>query len=230
MPKMKFPGPAPDYIARAENRGKLIVVEGTDGVGRSTHVAMARKWLEVQGHAVAETGWTRSKLVGQAIDDAKAGHTLASLTFTLIYACDFCDRLEKEVIPALSAGYFVLADRYIYTAIARAVVRGLDEPWVRDLFSFAPIPDLVIYLRVDPNQLARRVLLTGGMDYWEAGKDHHPELDIYDSFLAYQTSSLTVFDRFKKEFGFVEIDAARPAELVQEQIRQAIGALIGVSA
>lgn len=222
MSKLRFFGRVPAYLDSLNVEGKLIVVEGTDGVGRSTHVAMLRQWLEVNGHAVVETGWTRSKLVGRTIDKAKSGHTLAPLTYTLLYACDFADRLEKEIIPALQAGYVVLSDRYVYTAVARSCVRGVENEWVRNLFSLAPIPDLVIYLRVDVQTLARRVLTSSGIDYWEAGKDRYPDLDIYDSFVAYQKLLLAEFDRIAEEYGFEILDARQPVEMVQELMRTAV--------
>src|ERR671924_800022 len=119
--------------------GKLIAIEGTDGVGRSTQIQLLREWLEVRGYGVVETEWTHSPLMQSTIELAKSSNTLNKLTFVLLYACDFADRLEKEIIPALKAGFIVLADRYIYTAIARAGVRGVDSQWIRQLYGF-PIP------------------------------------------------------------------------------------------
>lgn len=226
MRGLRFFGSTPSYFENLQVEGRLIVVEGTDGVGRSTHVATLRQWLELSGYAVAETGWTRSKLVGKTIDEAKSGHTLSPLTYTLLYACDFADRLEKEIIPALRAGYIVLADRYIYTALVRAHARGVEAEWVAQLFSFAPVPDLVLYLRVDVNTLAGRVLLASGIDYWEAGKDQYPELDIYDSFVAYQSQILKEFDRTAEEFQFHAVDARQPIEIVQESLRARVRALL----
>lgn len=223
MKTLEFHGAAPDYMAKISAAGKLIVVEGTDGVGRSTHVATLRQWLEVNGHAVIETGWTRSKLVGRTIDKAKSGHMLSPLTYTLLYACDFADRLEKEIIPALRAGYVVLADRYIYTALARCSVRGMSAEWLTKLFSFAPTPDLVLYLRVDVGTLAKRVLLSSGIDYWEAGKDMYPQMDIYDSFVAYQSRVLDEYDRIAATRAFHVVDARKPIEQVQEELRASVG-------
>jgi len=114
------------YLPLDACSGKLIVIEGTDGTGRSTQASMLREWLEVQGYGVIDTGWTRSKLVGQAITDAKQGHSLNRLTYCLMYATDLADRMEYQIIPALKSGFIVLADRYIYTAIARGIVRGAD--------------------------------------------------------------------------------------------------------
>jgi hypothetical protein len=130
-------------------KGSLIVIEGTDGVGRSTQVEQLKPWLEVEGHAVVSTGWTRSPLLSETINEAKAGHELNVTTFSLLYAADFADRLENEIIPALQAGFVVLADRYMYTAFARNTVMGADPAWSRSLFGLALVPDLVLYLRVD---------------------------------------------------------------------------------
>ena len=116
------------YLSIGNYPGKLIAIEGTDGVGRSTQITLLREWLEVQGYGVIETGWTRSELMQPTIELAKASNTLNKLTFVLLYATDFADRLEKEIIPALKAGFIVLSDRYIYTAMARAGVRGVDRP------------------------------------------------------------------------------------------------------
>ena len=113
--------------------GKLIAIEGTDGVGRSTQIQLLREWLEVKGYGVVETGWTRSPLMQPTIELAKSSNTLNKLTFVLLYATDFADRLEKEIIPALKAGFIVLSDRYIFTALARAGVRGVDRTWLRNL-------------------------------------------------------------------------------------------------
>src|SRR6476620_5903119 len=166
--------------------GKIIAVEGTDGVGRSTQIALLREWLEVQGYGVIETGWTRSELMSPTIDLAKQSNTLNKLTFVLLYATDFADRLEKEIIPALKAGFIVLSDRYIFTALARAGVRGVDRAWLRSLYGFAIAPHLVFYLKIDVDTLIRRVLESRGMDFWESGMDLKHGDDIYDSFRTYQ--------------------------------------------
>ena len=123
----------------AKNRLAKIAIEGTDGVGRSTQIQLLREWLEVKGFGVVETGWTRSPLMQPTIEIAKSSNTLNKLTFVLLYATDFADRLEKEIIPALKAGFVVLSDRYIFTALARAGVRGVDRQWLRNLYGFAII-------------------------------------------------------------------------------------------
>lgn len=210
----------PPYFDVTGYQGKLIVIEGTDGVGRTTQIERLKEWLEVRGHAVIETGLARSELVGTTIDEAKQGTAMNRLTMSLLYATDFADRLEKQIIPALKAGYVVLADRYIFTEIARAKVRGVDPRWVRDLFGFAVMPDLVIYLKADVKTVLKRTLASGRIDYWEAGRDLHPHLDTYDSFVAYQTDLLQEFDKLAVEFAFKVIDARRGAGTVQDEVRE----------
>src|SRR5436309_4504649 len=210
------------YVDLEQLKGKLITIEGTDGAGRSTQIQLLKEWLEIQGFAVMETGWTRSKLVGKTIGDAKEGHWLNPLTYTLLYTTDFADRLENEIIPALKAGYVVLADRYIFTVFARTKIRNVDPQWIRDLFGFALVPDLVFYLRIDPNTLIRRVLDSNRMDYWEAGMDLNPGLDIYDSFKKYQTYLLREFDQLSREFNFLVIDGRKSIPKIQNEIRARI--------
>src|SRR3954466_10258236 len=142
----------------AELKGKLIVIEGTDGVGRSTHAGLLKQWLENNGHAVLDTGMTRSALAGEGLKAAKAGHTLGGITMSLFYATDFADRLEHEMIPALRAGFIVLTARYIYSLLARATVRGADPQWVQGVYEFALKPDVIVYLRATVEELVARVI------------------------------------------------------------------------
>src|SRR5918992_5507927 len=155
-----------------ELKGKLIVLEGTDGVGRSTHITLLRGWLENHGHAVLDTGMTRSALAGKRLKQAKEGHTLGGITMSLFYATDFADRLENEIIPALRAGFIVLTDRYIYSLIARAIARGEDRAWIEKVAGFALVPHAIYYLRAEVRHLVARVVLgRGAFDYWESGMD-----------------------------------------------------------
>ena len=209
--------------------GKIIAIEGTDGVGRSTQVRLLREWLEVQGYGVMETGWTRSPLMQPTIDLAKSSNTLNKLTFVLLYATDFADRLEKEVVPALKAGFVVLADRYIFTALARAGVRGVDRAWTRSLYGFAVVPHLVFYLKVDVDTLIRRVLESGGMDFWESGMDLKLAGDIYDSFRAYQNKLLREYAMLADEFGFRVLDGRQPVTTIQGELRRQIGAFLATA-
>jgi dTMP kinase len=209
--------------------GKLIAIEGTDGVGRSTQIHLLREWLEIQGYGVVETGWTRSELMQPTIDLAKSSNTLNKLTFVLLYATDFADRLEKEIIPALKAGFIVLSDRYIFTALARAGVRGVDRAWIRNLYGFAIAPHLVFYLKIDEKTLIRRVLQSRGMDFWESGMDMKLGDDIYESFRAYQRSLLREYASMGDEFGFRLLDARRKIDVIQDELRRQIGAFLAES-
>jgi len=228
MKEMKFYGTALSGIEIEPYSGKLIVIEGTDGVGRSTHVALLRSWLEASGHAVLDTGMTRSVLAGRGIKVAREGHTLGRLTMQLYYATDFADRLEHQMLPALRAGFVVLTDRYIYSAIARAVVRGADPDWVRSIYGIALVPDAVFYLRLkSAEELAGRLLQSGrGFDYWESGIDIGVGADYYDSFVAYQKLLLREFDRMSGEYGFQVIEANRPVKRVAAELRRSVARLI----
>jgi len=206
--------------------GKLIAIEGTDGVGRSTQIQLLREWLEVRGYGVVETGWTRSTLMQPTIEIAKSSNTLNKLTFVLLYATDFADRLEKEIIPALKAGFVVLSDRYIFTALARAGVRGVDRQWLRNLYGFAIAPHMVFYLNIDVKTLIGRVLASRGMDFWESGMDLKHGDDIYDSFRAYQNKLLREYSSMSEEFHFRVVDARRPVDRIQDELRKNVAAFL----
>lgn len=233
--KNAFYGVGLPYIDAQEMKGKLIVIEGTDGVGRSTQIESLKKWLEVKGYGVATTGWTRSPLMGHAIDEAKSGHTLNVNTFSLLYAADFADRFEHEVIPALKAGFIVLADRYIYTAFARSTVRGADSQWIRKVFGFALVPDAIFYMRVNIEDLIPRVINSQtlhkryweeesgeGMDYWESGMDLHLGEDFFDSFVEYQKRILLEFRKMSREFKFQVVDSSRAFDEINRELKQGI--------
>jgi dTMP kinase len=206
--------------------GKLIAIEGTDGVGRTTQIRLMREWLEVKGYGVVETGWTRSPLMQPTIELAKSSNTLNKLTFVLLYATDFADRLEKEIIPALKAGFIVLSDRYIFTALARAGVRGVDRQWLRTLYGFAIAPHLTFYLNVDVKTLGRRVLESRGMDFWESGMDMKSGDDIYDSFRTYQNKLLKEYGSMADEFHFRVVDARRTIDRIQDELRRQVDAFL----
>jgi dTMP kinase len=228
MKEMKFYGTPPPDVEHEPYRGKLIVIEGADGVGRSTHTQLLRAWLESRGHAVLDTGMTRSVLAGRGIKKAKQLHTLGRLTMQLFYATDFADRLENQMLPALRAGFIVLTDRYIYSAIARAIVRGADPDWVRAIYGIALVPDAVFYLSIgSAEELVARVLASGrGFDYWESGMDLYLGEDFYDSFVEYQTRMLREFERMKGEYGFRVLDARRSINRVAADLRRAVARVI----
>lgn len=202
--------------------GRLIVIEGTDGVGRSTQLSLLRPWLESHGYAVLDTEMTGSELVGAGLKKAKEGHTLGPITLNLFYATDFVDRFESQILPALRAGFIVLTDRYIYSLIARGLVRGANPGWMRAIYGLALKPDAVFYLKITLEQLIPRVLSSGGFDYWESGMDMRLGGDLYESFINYQTSLLTEYEKMIDEFNFQTIDASQPSELVVEQLKYKI--------
>src|SRR5260221_3468378 len=152
--------------------GRIIVVEGADGSGRSTQIMHLMQWLEGSGHATVQVGLKRSTLVSEELEQAKQGNILSHATMSLFYATDFADQLENIILPALKAGFMVLADRYIYTLMVRDMVRGIDEEWLRNLYGMALVPDVVFYLKVSPEELVQRTLAkTSALDYWESGMD-----------------------------------------------------------
>jgi dTMP kinase len=227
MGESQFYGEGLPGVDVSELRGKLIVLEGTDGVGRTTQVALLRSWLESNGHAVLDTGMTRSALAGNGLRQAKAGHTLDVATLALFYATDFADRLEHEMIPALRAGFVVLTDRYIYSLIARAVVRGADPSWIHDVYGFALVPHAIMYLRIGIEDLIPRVLHSTGFDYWESGMDQGLGEDRYDSFCAYQGKILAQFDAMAQTYGFETFDASRSIEELFDALRSRVEAVLG---
>lgn len=226
MAKMKFYGNGFPYMAKEQSKGKLIVLEGTDGVGRSTQVAMLKKWLEKNSFAVSNTGLRRSPLTQPGLDKAKEGNTLTATTLSLFYATDFADRLENQIIPALRAGFYVLSDRYFYSIIARDVVRGLDPQWARAVYGFALIPDLVIYLKADIPTLVTRIVHGRGFNFWESGMDIIREQNLYDSFVQYQTCMIEQFNEMAGEYKFKVVDANRSPKEVFEDVRTLVEGLI----
>ena len=206
--------------------GKLIVIEGADGSGRTTEVAMLKAWLEVEGHAVVDTGLRRSDLVSGEIDRAKQGHTLGATTMALLYSVDFADQLENKIIPALSAGSTVLADRYIYTLMARAIVRGASREWARELYGFAWRPDLVIFLDARPEILLHRAIAKyGSLDYWESGMDLCLSRDFFESFFLYQALLSHEFDWMARKYDFRRLDANRMPEEVHAAVQRHVAPL-----
>src|SRR5436309_8389574 len=199
--------------------GRLIVLEGTDGVGRSTQLHLLRPWLESSGYAVVDTEMTRSILSGAGLTQAKEGHTIGPITLNLFYATDFVDRFESQIVPALRAGFIVLTDRYIYSLMARALVRGADPRWIRSIYGLALKPDAIFYLKVTIDDLIPRVLQRGGFDYWESGMDMKLGEDLFESFVNYQTQLLEQFELMSDMYGFRVIDAGMPVERLSEQLK-----------
>ena len=207
--------------------GRLVVLEGPDNSGRSTQIDLLRDWLEREGHAVVDVGLKRSTLVSEELDKAMQGNVLGAATLTLFYATDFLDQVENKILPALRAGFIVLCDRYIYTLIARATVRGLDSNWISGVFSLVPRPDAVFYLRVDPTTLLeRRFQVTPTLDYWESGMDIGLSSDMYVSFHRYQTLMQQEFQRLAGLHDFMTLDGTKSIRSVHKQIRDRLDSLL----
>ena len=222
----EFYGHIPLDLGELNMPGHLIVIEGTDGVGRSTQIALLKEWLETQGYAVMDTGFRRSDLTGDGIDRAMRGHILDKFTLNLFYATDFWDRMEKGIVPALRAGMVVLADRYIYTIMARARVRGVPAQWLDDMLEFAIIPTKVFYLDIDVENLLTRVLANRELDHWESGEDFLREADRHDSFVKYQNAMLEEFQSLAAQYNFERVDARQSVREVFETLQEGIRAAI----
>jgi len=207
--------------------GRLIVVEGADGSGRSTQIAMLVQWLEGSGHATTQVGLKRSSLVSEELEQAQQGNILSRTTLSLFYATDFADQLENIILPALKAGFIVLADRYIYTLMARDMVRGMDEAWLKNLYGIALEPDAVFYLNVPPEELVQRSLAKNtALDYWESGMDLGLSRDMFDSFLKYQTNMQQTFRHLQATYGFTIVDGNRSADAISAELRKKISAVL----
>jgi dTMP kinase len=210
-------------VKGSELGGTLIVVEGTDGSGRSTHISLLVEWLESEGFAVQTMGLRRSNLVGRDIDELLAANAVTRLTLALMYATDFFDQLEHRIIPALRSGLIVLADRYIYTLIARAAVRGIARDYLHRLYSLALKPDLTFWLNVEPEvAFEREFKKTGAISYWEAGRDMSLSNNLHRSFIRYQTMVRREFAYLAKKHGFVEINGHASVPAVNQTLRSAI--------
>ena len=221
--KRRFYGHGIPGVNLNELGGKLIVVEGADGSGRSTQIAMLVEWLEGCGHATVQVGLKRSTLVSEELEGAQNGNILSRTTLGLFYATDFADQLENIILPALKSGFIVLCDRYIYTLMARDMVRGMDPVWLKNLYGIAPQPDAVFYLNVPPDELVQRNFAkTATLDYWESGMDLGLSRDMFDSFMKYQAAMQKIFKQLQATYGFEIVNAARPMETVNAELRDKI--------
>ena len=228
----KFFGEGIPGVDPSELRGAFIVVEGADCSGRSNQIQTLKDHLEQQGHAVADVGLKRSALIAEELEAAKGSNTISPRTLSLFYATDFADQLEHKIIPALKAGYVVLADRYFYTLIARDVVRGATPDWVESLYGIALVPDAVFYLSVTPRNLAIRTFEKyHAFDYWESGMDLHLSLDWYTCFVSYQRKMAVEFKQLSKQFGFrvingnrsvrsISLELTKEVDMLMERLRQ----------
>ncbi|NLO07236.1 MAG: thymidylate kinase [candidate division WS1 bacterium] len=206
-----------------EYRGKLFIVEGIDGSGKSTQIDLLHKWLLAQGYSTFFSEWNSSPLVKRTTSRGKNKHLLTPLTFSLIHATDFADRTQRNIIPPLKAGAAVLADRYVYTAYARDVARGVDPQWVRDIYSYAVAPTVGFYFRV-PLEVALDRILTGRpeLKWYEAGMDLGLSEDPYESFRLFQGRILEQYDAMVEEYGLQVIDGTLPIAEQQRQVRQIV--------
>jgi len=205
--------------------GKLFIVEGIDGSGKSTQLMLLHQWLQAEGYGTVFSEWNSSPLVRDTTKRGKKKKMLTPSTFSLIHATDFADRMEHNIIPLLKAGAVVLCDRYIYTAFGRDVVRGMDPAWVRDLYSFAVKPTVAFYFRV-PLDVAMHRILDGraGVKFYEAGMDLELSDDPEDSFQIFQGRILEEYEKMVKEFDLTVVDATQPIEEQQTQMRQIVKA------
>jgi dTMP kinase len=206
--------------------GLLIVIDGTDGSGKSTQIQLLKEWLECEAYGVLVSEWKTSELIASVIDEAKDRNLLNANTFSLMYASDFAFRIENHVIPALKSGFIVLMDRYTYTAYARDVVRGVKREWVRKLYDYAPEPDLVFYLNIPVEVLLKRIIGTKGFDYYESGRDIGLSTDFYESFKLYQKRILEEYSKMSDDYNFIKIEGANPISENHENIKSYIKDLL----
>ena len=215
----------------SEITGSLIVIEGMDGSGRSTQIALLQEWLESEGFAVQTSGLRRSNLVGRDIDELMAKNAVTRLTLALMYATDFFDQVEHRILPALRSGTVVLADRFIFTLIARGVVRGINRDYLSGLYAMALRPHLTFWLNVRPETaFAREFKKAQAISYWEAGRDMSLSHDLYWSFIRYQTMIKREFEVMAKRQSFIELDGESSVSAVNKQLRQRIGEQLGIRA
>lgn len=210
--------------------GALIVVEGVDGSGKSTQLYLLKRWLEIEGYRVHFTEWNSSPLVKSATKRAKKERLLTPITYSLIHTADFADRCERQIMPLLQRGYLVLADRYIYTAFARDSARGCPEPWLRNLYHFAPIPDLTFYFRA-PLEVCLDRILKGRprLKFYEAGMDLRLSIDPYESFRIFQGMIMDQYDRMTMSDDFIVMDSTKPVDALQRSMREIVSACMDLN-
>jgi thymidylate kinase len=213
----------------AEITGTLVVIEGMDGSGRSTQITLLQEWLESEGFAVQTSGLRRSNLVGSDIDQLLAKNAVTRLTLALMYATDFFDQVEHRILPALRAGTVVLADRFIFTLIARGVVRGINRDYMSGLYAMALRPHLTFWLNVRPETaFGREFKKSQAISYWEAGRDMSLSHDLYWSFIRYQTMIKREFEVMAKRHNFIELDGEASVSKVNKELRHRIGEQLGI--
>lgn len=218
-----FPDMATVVSPKRNYTGKLIAVEGLDGSGKSTQIYLVKRWLELEGYRVFFTEWNSSILVKKSTTKGKKRQLLTPTTFSLIHATDFADRYERQILPLLRAGYIVLADRYIFTALARDAVRGVDRDWVEQVYDFAVHPDITFYFRV-PLEVSLNRILEGrpALKYHEAGLDMGWTTDPYESFRMFQGKVFEQYESMRERFGFTVVDASEEIHVQQAKVRDLI--------
>ncbi len=208
--------------------GRLIAVEGVDGSGKSTQLHLLEQWLRHQNLKVFKTEWNSSETVKEITSRGKKKGLLTPTTFSLLHATDFADRYERNILPLLEAGYFVLADRYVFTAFARDIVRGCHPVWVRKIYSYAAKPDLTLYFRVPVDVAVSRILAgRPKLKYYEAGMDMNLSNDPYESYRIFQGRIVEQYESMVESEGLVAIDANRGIEEQQVEVRERVTKLFG---
>lgn len=202
--------------------GTLICVEGIDGSGKSTQLAILKDWLISLGQDVIFTEWNSSTLISQTTKQAKKKNMLSPRTFSLLHGVDFADRLGQIILPAMKAGFIVLADRYAYTAFARDVARNVDPQWVRNMYGFAIQPDLAVYFKVPVEISLERICANRQPKFYEAGMDMKLSSDPYVSYKIFQGRVINEYDKMREEFGLVKIDATESIHQQQIKFRQIV--------
>jgi dTMP kinase len=225
----RFYGSALPGVKSEELSGNLIVIEGTDGSGRSTQISLLTEWLESQGFAVETMGLRRSALVGEDIDGLLAENSVTRMTLALMYSTDFFDQLERRLLPALRSGLIVLADRYIFTLIARAAVRGISRDYLHGIYEMALRPDLTFWLNVRPEvAFDREFRKSQTISYWESGRDMSLSNDLFQSFIRYQSMIKREFEYLSKRHGFIELDGEGSVSEVNRVLRKQIASHLGI--
>jgi dTMP kinase len=212
---------------KAEPRGKLIIVEGIDGSGKSTQIHLLEKWLAYKGVSVFRSEWNSSEMVKEITSKGKKKGLLTPTTFSLLHATDFADRYERNISPLLRAGHFVLADRYVYTAFARDIVRGCNPAWVKKVYDFAIKPDVAFYFKVPVDIAVDRILIgRPKLKYYEAGMDMNLSNDQYESYRIFQGRIIEQYDSLAESEGFTVIDGTLNIEEQQNIVRKKIMPLL----
>jgi dTMP kinase len=228
-PASRFYGTPLPGVRQEELSGTLFVLEGTDGSGRSTQISLLTEWLESEGFAVQTMGLRRSFLVGADIDGLLAENAVTPMTLALMYGTDFFDQLERRILPALRSGLIVLADRYIYTLIARAAVRGIGRDYLHGIYETALRPDLTFWLNVRPEvAFDREFKKSQTISYWESGRDMSLSNDLFQSFIRYQSMIKREFEYLSKRHGFIEMDGEGSVSDVNRVLRKRLATHLGI--